>query len=139
MSEGIGLLERFYKDVMENGNLALVDELATENYVEHEEGMPGQPDGREGLRFFVNAMRSAFPDIKVKAIDSSMSTGNMEACHVVLTGTHRGDMAGIPATGKSVEFDATDILRVEDGKAAEHWGTTDNLTLMRQIGAVPVA
>ena len=60
----------------------------------------------------------------------------MEACHVILTGTHRGELAGIPATGKSVEFDCTDIIRVEDGKVAEHWGTTDNMSLMQQIGAV---
>jgi predicted ester cyclase len=63
----------------------------------------------------------------------------MEACHVVLTGTHRGELGGIPASGKSVEFDCTDIIRVEDGKVAEHWGTTDNLSLMQQIGAVAVA
>jgi predicted ester cyclase len=41
-----------------------------------------------------------------------------------------------PATGKSVEFDCTHIIRVENGKVAEHWGTTDNLKLMQQIGAV---
>ena len=117
MSEGIGLIERFYKDVMESGNLGLIDELATDSYVDHEEGLPGQPTGKDGVKFFVNTM---------------------EACHVILTGTHRGDMAGIPATGKSVEFDCTDIIRVEDGKVAEHWGTTDNLALMRQIGAVAV-
>jgi predicted ester cyclase len=46
-------------------------------------------------------------------------------------------MAGIPATGKTVEFSTTDIIRVVDGKVAEHWGTTDNLRLMQQIGAIP--
>jgi predicted ester cyclase len=61
----------------------------------------------------------------------------MEACHVILTGTHGGEMAGIPATGKTVEFGGTDIIRVVDGKVAEHWGTTDNMRLMQQIGAIP--
>ncbi len=90
MSEGIGLIERFYKDVMESGNLALIDELATDGFVDHEEGLPGQPPGKDGVKFFVNTMRSAFPDIKVKEIAPSLSAGNMEACHVILTGTHRG-------------------------------------------------
>ena len=139
MSEGIGLLERFYRDVMENGNLALIDEMATESYVDHEEGLPGQPAGKEGVKFFVTTMRSAFPDIKVKEIAPSMSAGNMEAGHVVLTGTHRGEFAGIPATGRSVEFDCTDIIRVEEGRVAEHWGTTDNMALMQQIGAMAMA
>jgi predicted ester cyclase len=138
MSEGIGLIEKFYKDVMESGNLDLIDELALDSYVDHEEALPGQPSGKDGVKFFVSTMRSAFPDIKVKEIQPSLSAGNMEACHVVLTGTHRGELAGIPATGKSVEFDCTDIIRVEQGKVAEHWGTTDNLSLMQQIGAVAV-
>ena len=47
------------------------------------------------------AMRSAFPDIRVKGIAPSMSAGNMEACHEVLMGTPSG-VAGIPATGKIV-------------------------------------
>ena len=82
-------------------------------------------------------MRSAFPDIKVKGIAPSTSAGNMEACHVVLTGTHR-ELAGVPATGKSVDFDCTDIIRVEDGRVAERWGRTYNMSLMQQIGAVAV-
>ncbi|MDI3213663.1 ester cyclase [Arthrobacter sp. AL12] len=139
MSEEIRLMERFYKDVMESGNLALIDELAKDGMVDHEEGFPGQPPGKDGVKFFVNMMRSAFPDIKVKEITPSLSAGNLEACHVILTGTHRGELAGIPPTGKRVEFDSTDIIRVEDGKVAEHWGTTDNMGLMQQIGAVAMA
>jgi predicted ester cyclase len=139
MAEDVGLIERFYRDVMENGNLALVDELSTDSFVDHEKGFPGQPSGKDGVKFFVNTIRSAFPDIKVKEFAPSMSAGNMEACHVVLTGTHRGELAGIPATGKSVEFDCTDIIRVENGRVAEHWGTTDNMALMQQIGAMAVA
>ena len=139
MSEDIKLIERFYKDVIEKGNLELVDELALESYVDHEEGLPGQPQGREGVKYFVKTMRSAVPDIKVKEITPSLSAGSMEACHVVLTGTHRGELTGIPPTGKKVEFDCTDIIRVEEGKVAEHWGTTDNMGIMRQIGAMAMA
>lgn len=43
--------------------------------------------------------------------------------------------AGIPVPGKSVEFEATDIVRGENGKVAELWGATDNLHLMRRITA----
>ncbi|MCO4273070.1 ester cyclase [Pseudarthrobacter sp. HLT3-5] len=137
MSDGNGLIQRFYKEIIEGGNLSLIDELATDDYVDHEEALPGQPPGKDGVRYFVNAFRTAFPDIKVKTMEASLAEGNMEACHVILTGTHRGEMAGMAATGKSVEFGTTDIIRVEDGKVAEHWGTTDNLSLMQQLGAIP--
>lgn len=137
MSDGNGLIQRFYKEIIEGGNLSLIDELATDDYVDHEEALPGQPPGKDGVRYFVNAIRTAFPDIKVKTMEASLADGNMEACHVILTGTHRGEMAGMAATGKSVEFGTTDIIRVQDGKVAEHWGTTDNLSLMQQLGAIP--
>ncbi|MBT2548119.1 ester cyclase [Arthrobacter sp. ISL-65] len=137
MANGSGLIERFYREIIEGGNLSLIDELATDDYLDHEEALPGQPPGKEGVRYFVNAVRTAFPDIRVKSLEPSLADGNMEACHVVLTGTHRGEMAGVAGTGKSVEFGGTDIIRVEDGKVAEHWGTTDNMRLMQQIGAIP--
>jgi steroid delta-isomerase-like uncharacterized protein len=137
MANGAGLIERFYREIIEGGNLELIDELSTDDYTDHEEALPGMPPGKEGVRYFVDVVRTAFPDIRVKSLEPSFSDGNMEACHVVLTGTHRGEMAGIPATGKTVEFGGTDIIRVEDGKVAEHWGTTDNLRLMQQIGAIP--
>lgn len=137
MSDGAGLIKRFYTEVLEGGNLSLIDELTADDFVNHEEALPGQPPGKEGVRFFVNAIRTAFPDIKAKTIEPCLADGDMEACQVLLTGTHRGEMAGVPATGKTVEFGGTDIIRVVDGKAAEHWGTTDNMRLMQQIGAIP--
>ena len=137
MADGTGLIKRFYTEVLEGGNLALIDELATDDFVDHEQALPGQPPGKEGAKFFVNAIRTAFPDIKVKVMQPTLAEGNLEAGHVILTGTHRGDMAGVAATGKSVEFGTTDIIRVEDGKVAEHWGSTDTMSLMQQIGAIP--
>lgn len=137
MTDGSGLIKRFYEEVIVGGNLGLIDELATDDFLDHEEALPGQPPGKEGVRFFVDAIRTAFPDIKVKTLNPYLSDGNLEACHVVLTGTHQGEMAGVAPSGNSVEFGGTDIIRVEDGKVAEHWGTTDNLRLMQQIGAIP--
>ena len=120
-----------------NGQLDLVDELASPDIIDHEEGLPGQPPGREGVKFFVNAMRGAFPDLRPKTIEASMVDGDLEAAHVILTGTHSGELMGVPATGRTVEFSSIDIIRLEDGMVAEHWGVTDTLSLMQQIGAIP--
>jgi steroid delta-isomerase-like uncharacterized protein len=137
MAEGTGLIRRFYEDVIGNGQLDLVDELSTDDFVEHEEGLPGQPPGREGVKFFVSAFREAFPDIRPKTVEPTLADGDLEAAHVVLTGTHNGDLMGVAATGKTVEFGGIDIIRVEDGKVAEHWGVTDTMSLMQQVGAIP--
>lgn len=132
-----GLINRFYEEVLGGGNLSLVDELTTEDFIDHEEGLPGQPSGREGVKFFVNAMRQAFPDLRLKTIEPTMTDGDLEAARTILSGTHRGEFMGIPATESAVEFESIDIICISDGKVAEHWGVTDVMTLMQQIGAIP--
>lgn len=137
MAEGTGLIKRFYDDVIGSGNLDLIDELTTDDMVDHEEGFPGQPSGREGVKFFVNAMREAFPDAQAKSVEPTLVDGDLEAARVIISGTHRGELMGVAATGKAVEFESLDIIRVEDGKVAEHWGVTDVMSLMQQLGAIP--
>jgi steroid delta-isomerase-like uncharacterized protein len=136
MAEGVELIQAFYDEMLGNGNLDRIDEFVTDDVVDHEEGLPGQPEGRDGVIFFVNAMRGAFSDIKA-TIGPSVEGGDMASAQVMITGKHTGEFMGIPATDKSFEIEAMDIIRIEDGKCAEHWGVTDNMALMQQIGAVP--
>jgi predicted ester cyclase len=56
---------------------------------------------------------------------------------VTFRGTHSKDFQGMPATGKQIEMQVIDILRVEDGKIMERWGVADNLAMMQQLGAMP--
>lgn len=137
MAEGTGLIKRFYNEVIVGGNFSLIDELVLDDYVDHEERMPGQPEGKEGVKFYANTVRTAFPDLTVKATEPALADGNLECAYVTLAGTHQGDFAGIPASGRTVEFSGIDIIRLQDGKVAEHWGSTDMLGLMQQLGAVP--
>lgn len=137
MAEGTGLIRRFYDEVIGSGELGLIDELVTDDVVDHEEGLPGQPTGKEGVRFFVNAMREAFPDITLKTTEPTMADGDLEAARTILTGTHQGELMGVAPTGKTVEFESIDIIRLENGRVAEHWGVTDVMGLMQQLGAVP--
>ena len=136
MSDGTGLIKRFYEEVLAGGNTGLIDELVAEGFVDHE-SLPGQPPGRDGVRFFVEMMRSALPDLSVKSLEPSLAEGNLEAVHTVLAGTHRGELMGVAATGRSVEFESIDIIRTEEGKVVEHWGITDAMALMQQLGALP--
>lgn len=136
MADNEQIFTRFWDEVVTGGNLDAIDELVADDIIEHEEGFPGQPPGKEGVKFFVNTLREAFPDIKAKA-GNTLADGNLAAGEATLTGTHKGEFMGVPASGKSFEVDSVDIIRVEDGKVAEHWGVTDNMSLMQQIGAIP--
>ena len=137
MADGTGLIRRFYEEIIVGGNLDLIDELATDDYVDHEEAMPGQPAGKDGVRYFVNQIRKAFPDLKVKTLEPYLADGNMEACHVVLTGTHQGEMAGVPATGRSVRIRRDRHYPRRGRQGRRTLGIADNMRLMQQIGAIP--
>jgi steroid delta-isomerase-like uncharacterized protein len=135
MGEGIDKMQRFYGELLSNGELDVIDDIVTDDVVDHE-AMPGQPEGKEGVRWFVELMRSAFSDINV-TFGPSLESGDLASAQVTITATHTGEFMGVPATDKRIEIESVDIIRVEDGKCAEHWGVTDNIALMQQIGAIP--
>ena len=103
--------------------------------MDHEEGL-GLPEGIEGVKAYIRMFHDAFPDIRA-TVEDVISEGDKVVARVTVRGTHEGELMGVAASGKSVQFESIDIVRVQDGKAAEHWGVTDAMTLMQQIGAVP--
>jgi predicted ester cyclase len=54
-----------------------------------------------------------------------------------MTGTHKGDFAGIAPTGRSINVPFADFLRFSGGKVVEHWGVTDGGTMLQQLGQIP--
>lgn len=127
---------RFYDEALSKGKLSVLDELIAKEYVEHEPPPPGFKTGIEGMKQGINEMRAGFPDLKV-AVNEVISHGDKIVARSTFTGTHKGTFMSLPATGKRVSFEAIDIVRFAGGKAVEHWGVADNLSLMVQLGAVP--
>ena len=136
MSESKDLARRFYDEVFNAGDLDRVDELLTPDFVDHEEGPPGTPEGIEGVKAFVTMYREAFPDLHA-TVEDMVEEGDRIAVRATFTGTHDGEFMGIPASGRKISIQAMDVVRVVDGRAAEHWGVTDVMGLMQQIGAIP--
>jgi steroid delta-isomerase-like uncharacterized protein len=129
------LMERFYAEVVNEGNLDLIDELLTDDFVEHED-FPGMPPGREGVKWFFGTFKTAFPDGTMTP-EAMIAEGDLVAVRISVRGTHQGEFMGVPATGKQVEFQAVDLVSFADGKATAHWGVTDAMALMMQLGAIP--
>ena len=90
----------------------------------------------EGYMASMNAVVSAFPDCKYNPEDV-IAEGDKVVVRYTLTGTHRGDFQGIPATGKSFKIEGIGILRIDNGKLAEFWFASDMLGMMQQLGAIP--
>jgi steroid delta-isomerase-like uncharacterized protein len=123
------------EEVLNKGNMQVVDELIAPNFVEHDP-FPGQAPGVEGLKQAMVALRQAFPDLHV-TVDEMLSDGDKVVIRSTMKGTHKGNFMNIPATGKQISVEGIDIVRISNGRAVEHWGVTDNLTMMQQLGLVP--
>ena len=127
-------LRRFYTDVMIKGNVALIDELAAPNFQEHEL-FPGFEPNREGVKKWMSALRVGIPDLQVMVQDI-ITQGDKVVSRATIHGTHKGTLMGIPATGKKFQMELIDIVRFENGKLAEHWGVSDMLGMLTQLGVV---
>ena len=97
---------------------------------------PGQGEGREGFKQFFTELTTAFPDAKIAP--AHLVADDEHVCVAyTLTGTHEGPFHGIEPTGKAIEVRGVQIGRFKDGMIVERWGSTDELGIMHQIGAVP--
>jgi steroid delta-isomerase-like uncharacterized protein len=111
------------------------DHLA-DDFVEHETG-PGLEPTKAGTKQLFGMMKAGFPDLRFDAEDV-LESGDKVVARARVTGTNKGDFMGIPASGKSIDVQAIDIVRFgADGLVHEHWGVMDIMSMMQQIGAVP--
>ncbi len=132
----LATMRRAY-DLINAGNIDGFGELLAEDFVEHEQ-TPGIAPTKEGTLEFFRMYRAAFPDLHFEPEDY-IASGDKVVTRVRATGTNTGDFMGMPATGKSVDIDLIDIVRFEDdGLGHEHWGVADVMTMMQQLGVVPM-
>jgi hypothetical protein len=66
-------------------------------------------------------------------IEDLFAEGDKVVVPVTYTGTHKGEMMGIPPTDRQVEFTGVCIFRFADGVTVEHWNVADTLGMMQQI------
>ena len=135
MADLAALARRFNDEVFTQGKMEVLDEIVADDFVEHQ-AMPDMPEGKDGLRAFTEMFRAAFPDLKVETLATAVD-GDEVWIHSVMTGTHEGELMGIAPTGKKVTLAMFDRVKTRDGKAVEHWGVSDDLGMMTQLGIVP--
>ena len=130
------LARRMPVEVFEQGRLQVVDEICAPEVIEHGDLPPGIPAGREGIKAIASALRKGFPDIKY-SIDLQLAEGDLVASYATVTGTHKGEIFGMPATNKHAKWAETHFVKIVNGKMTEHWGVVDQLGMLRQLGLAP--
>jgi len=134
MSEENKALMRRLIEGFNSGNLEIYDELVAPDFVDHS-APPGAPATREAWKQKAGMFRSAFPDIHV-TIEQSIAEGDLVTTHTVATGTHQGELMGIPASGKEISVRSMHIEQIVEGKIVARWEVIDLMGMMVQLGVV---
>jgi steroid delta-isomerase-like uncharacterized protein len=135
MTGNKAVVSMFVEEVINHGRFERADDLVAVDFAELDP-LPGQQQGREGLKAVIGQMRTAFPDIHW-ILDEMVAEGDKVFSRFTWSGTQRGAFLGIPATGASVLVNGMVIDRIVDGKMAESRILMDRLSLMQQLGVIP--
>ncbi len=126
-------------DVVNTGDVELVaktiDEIVDPD-VRISTPLPIQATGAQALKQVWAILLRAFPDLHV-TVEDVIAEADRVVTRNTVTGTHQGELMGIPPTGKSVSYNEIFIFRFVNGRIAETWGVVDSLSLMRQLGVTP--
>jgi steroid delta-isomerase-like uncharacterized protein len=129
------VIRRFVEEVQNEKDEAAYDELNDPSFV-NLSAPPGMPSDKEGGKAYLFGFLNAFPDSRF-TIDEMIAEDDRVVTKKTFRGTHTGEFMGIPATGKEVELQYVDIMRVRDGRIVEHWLSMDQLSFMQQLGVIP--
>ena len=123
-------------ELINAGDIDGFGDLMADDFVEHEE-TPGLAPTKDGVLEFFRMYRTAFPDLRMDP-EEVLVSGDKTVTRARATGTHQGELMGMPPTGKSVDVKLIDIMQFNDaGMIREHWGLVDMLSMMQQLGAIP--
>ena len=134
-TDNAAIVQRFIDDVINQGRYEVCDEIVAEDFLELDP-LPGQRQGREGLKEVIAMMRAAFPDIHW-VTEESISCGDKVVTRFIWTGTQRGDFVGIPATGRPVTVKGVVIDRLVNGRMTDSRILMDTFGMMVQLGVIP--
>jgi steroid delta-isomerase-like uncharacterized protein len=133
--ENKAVIRAFVEEVINQGRLERADDLVAQDFVELDP-LPGQRQGREGLKEIIGVIRNAFPDIDW-VMEEMVAEGELVFSRFTWSGTHRGSFLGIPATGRRVNVPGMVLDRVVGGRMAESRILMNSMAMMQQLGVIP--
>jgi steroid delta-isomerase-like uncharacterized protein len=129
------LIEAYFYEVWNKGNFEKLEQIIDPSYVNHNPSTPNPLPGPAGLKPIILAMRQAIPDLTY-TIEETIITEDRIVARVLVRGTHRDTLFGIPGTGRKFEIRQINVEYVKNGKIVEHWRVTEELKWMQQLGVL---
>ncbi|MBA2692373.1 MAG: ester cyclase [Rubrobacter sp.] len=126
------LVRRYIEEVWNARDVSAVERFFAPDYVRRLS--PTESLDAAGQKERIEGFLAAFPDIRFE-IGDVFGEGGLVTFRATIFGTHEGGFAGVAPTGRRIRVSLIDVVRVEGGRFAEHWGGPDMLDLMRHIEA----
>jgi steroid delta-isomerase-like uncharacterized protein len=126
---------RILDEAWSQGKLDVIDDLVDPDYVFHDPAVPGIK-GTDGLKQLITMYRTGYPNLRF-TIEDQLADGDKVIVRWICGGTHKGELMGIPATGKQTTTSGISITRYKNGKAIEEWTRWDTLGWLQQLGVIP--
>jgi predicted ester cyclase len=138
MSQGNAASVRSIEEAWDTGRLDDLDHYFADDFDNSRSGIPGLPGGLAGAKMAHQGVMQSFPDRNVEILDV-FGDGDRVFIRTRVTGTNQGGFQafGVGPNGNPFDIESWSVYRFEDGKAVEHWGMNDALTLGMQLGAFP--
>ena len=138
------------QDSIANANIELYKKLAAVNDttelpqldalvatdVKYHDMPEGMPNGLTGFKELLKMYLTSIPNMQIE-IKHILAEGDIVIAHLGLTGVNSGASGDMPATGKSINVDGYDCIRIADGKVIEYWTLANEMKMMTQLGLMP--
>jgi steroid delta-isomerase-like uncharacterized protein len=111
-------------------------EILADGYQLHMSGNP-EPMNAQEFAGFGQMFFAAMPDL-THTVDALVAEGDHVACRLTVAGTQQHELMGVPPTGRNMRVNSYNFYRFRDGKIVEQWVTFDAMSMMQQLGAIPV-
>ena len=133
LDRNLSLARRAFTEIYNDGNVALVDQLYADDFVDDS---PGGGRGRDLIKGAVAAFHRAFPDLRID-IEDAFAVDDKVVLRYTAHGTQTGPYYDIPPSGRVVVVRGITIFQILNGRIKTEWTEYDRLGVMRQIGAIP--
>ena len=133
IADNLAFIRDMEEDLFNHRDPSAVDRYVSPSYTLRTADK-GAPSGREAVRTYIAAYLDGFPDLHI-SIDQLLAVGDKVIGVFTFTGTHTGDLFGMAPTGRTIAVRQIAIYRLENGQVVDEWEISDQLGLMRQIGA----
>jgi steroid delta-isomerase-like uncharacterized protein len=134
MKENKAIVRRFFEELLSADNFAVADEILSPDFRFYFAGNP-TPMNLESYENFLVARRAALPDRRF-VVEDMIAEGEKVSARFTMRGTHKGELQGIPPSGREVTVSGIDMICLSEGKMVEDRVEVDQLDMMQQLGVI---